>query len=174
MKTFEQYLVEFDFPQIYCDMDGVIADFVTFTKEHLGHPFHDDYWQDLPEDLFYQLPQMPDARKLWNYIKQFDPFILTAVPRETRGPIAGRAAEDKSRWMKKQFGLNKEMMRPVMRRNKSNFAKDGIDGRPNLLIDDHKKNVEELSLPPVKIHCSVLAEDAIKAAIKDYKSKQSL
>tara|TARA_B100000287_G_scaffold106743_1_gene99075 strand:+ start:240 stop:626 length:387 start_codon:yes stop_codon:yes gene_type:complete len=32
--------------------------------------------------------------------------------------------------------------------------------------------VEELSLPPVKIHCSVLAEDAIKAAIKDYKSKQ--
>ena len=32
--------------------------------------------------------------------------------------------------------------------------------------------VEELSLPPVKIHCSVLAEDAIKAAIKDYKQKQ--
>jgi len=33
--------------------------------------------------------------------------------------------------------------------------------------------VNELSLPPVKIHCSVLAEDAIKAAIGDYKSKQS-
>ena len=32
--------------------------------------------------------------------------------------------------------------------------------------------VEELSLPPVKIHCSVLAEDAIKAAIKDYRQKQ--
>jgi 5'(3')-deoxyribonucleotidase len=143
MKTFEQYLVEFDFPQIYCDMDGVIADFVTFTKEHLGHPFNDDYWQDLPEDLFYQLPLMPDANKLWNYIKQFDPFMLTAIPRDTRGPISGRAAEDKSRWMKKKFGLNKEMMRPVMRRNKSNFAKDGKDGRPNLLIDDHKKNVEE-------------------------------
>ena len=31
---------------------------------------------------------------------------------------------------------------------------------------------EELALPPVKIHCSVLAEDAIKAAITDYKSKQ--
>ena len=31
--------------------------------------------------------------------------------------------------------------------------------------------VEELSLPPVKIHCSVLAEDAIKAAIADYKKK---
>lgn len=33
--------------------------------------------------------------------------------------------------------------------------------------------VEELSLPPVKIHCSVLAEDAIKAALKDYRSKQA-
>ena len=31
--------------------------------------------------------------------------------------------------------------------------------------------VEELNLPPVKIHCSVLAEDAIKAAIEDYKKK---
>ena len=34
--------------------------------------------------------------------------------------------------------------------------------------------VEELSLPPVKIHCSVLAEDAIKAAINDYKNKQEM
>ena len=38
------------------------------------------------------------------------------------------------------------------------------------------KNVEiaeELALPPVKIHCSILAEDAIKAAIEDYKKKHS-
>jgi len=33
--------------------------------------------------------------------------------------------------------------------------------------------VEELALPPVKIHCSVLAEDAIKQAISDYESKQN-
>ena len=33
--------------------------------------------------------------------------------------------------------------------------------------------VQELSLPPVKIHCSVLAEDAIKSAIADYKQKQA-
>ena len=33
--------------------------------------------------------------------------------------------------------------------------------------------LEELSLPPVKIHCSVLAEDAIKAAISDYKSRNN-
>ena len=33
---------------------------------------------------------------------------------------------------------------------------------------------EELSLPPVKIHCSILAEDAIKAAVEDYKKKHDL
>ena len=35
----------------------------------------------------------------------------------------------------------------------------------------NKQIVEELSLPPVKVHCSVLAEDAIKAAIKDWRAK---
>ena len=39
---------------------------------------------------------------------------------------------------------------------------------------DNMDIVEELALPPVKIHCSVLAEDAIKAAIQDYKSKNGI
>jgi nitrogen fixation NifU-like protein len=39
------------------------------------------------------------------------------------------------------------------------------------LAIDNMAIVEELALPPVKIHCSVLAEDAIKAAIKDYQEK---
>lgn len=39
---------------------------------------------------------------------------------------------------------------------------------------DNMDIVEELELPPVKIHCSVLAEDAIKAAIKDYQVKNGL
>ena len=39
---------------------------------------------------------------------------------------------------------------------------------------DNMEIVEELSLPPVKIHCSVLAEDAIKAAINDYRKKNGL
>ncbi len=39
---------------------------------------------------------------------------------------------------------------------------------------DNMDIVEELELPPVKIHCSVLAEDAIKSAIKDYQEKNGL
>lgn len=39
---------------------------------------------------------------------------------------------------------------------------------------DNMAIVEELALPPVKIHCSVLAEDAIKAAIRDYQTKNGI
>jgi Fe-S cluster assembly scaffold IscU len=39
---------------------------------------------------------------------------------------------------------------------------------------DNMSLVEELHLPPVKIHCSVLAEDAIKSAVNDYRKKQGL
>ncbi|MBL8861361.1 MAG: Fe-S cluster assembly scaffold IscU [Planctomycetes bacterium] len=57
----------------------------------------------------------------------------------------------------------------------SSLATEWIKGRT---IDEalgirNTQIVEELSLPPVKIHCSVLAEDAIKAAIADYKAKQA-
>ena len=57
----------------------------------------------------------------------------------------------------------------------SSLATEWIRGRTidEALTIDNTQIVEELSLPPVKIHCSVLAEDAIKSAIADYKSKQT-
>ena len=144
MKTFKDYIVEFDTPTIYCDMDGVIADFVTFTREHLGHPFKDRYWTDLPENMFYLLPPMRDAHQLWKFIGKYNPNILTAVPKkdESRGKISERAADDKKKWVKKHFNVPENRVYAVLRRFKEKFAKDGRDGRPNLLIDDHLKNVE--------------------------------
>ena len=38
----------------------------------------------------------------------------------------------------------------------------------------NSENAEELALPPVKIHCSILAEDAIKAAVNDYRNRHSV
>ena len=58
----------------------------------------------------------------------------------------------------------------------SSLATDWVTGK-SISEAESIRNVdivEELSLPPVKIHCSVLAEDAIKAAINDYKSKNNM
>ncbi|CAN5366942.1 Fe-S cluster assembly scaffold IscU [soil metagenome] len=55
----------------------------------------------------------------------------------------------------------------------SSLATEWLKGRSvdDALQIDNMDIVEELSLPPVKIHCSVLAEDAIKSAINDYRVK---
>ena len=56
----------------------------------------------------------------------------------------------------------------------SSLATEWVKGRTvdQALQIKNVQIVNELSLPPVKIHCSVLAEDAIKAAIADYRKKQ--
>jgi nitrogen fixation NifU-like protein len=56
----------------------------------------------------------------------------------------------------------------------SSLATEWIKGKTVEEAETIKNSqiVEELSLPPVKIHCSVLAEDAIKSAISDYRKKQ--
>ena len=58
----------------------------------------------------------------------------------------------------------------------SSLATEWLKGKSidEALSIDNMDIVEELALPPVKIHCSVLAEDAIKSAIKDYKTKNNL
>ncbi|MFN0015569.1 MAG: Fe-S cluster assembly scaffold IscU [Saprospiraceae bacterium] len=58
----------------------------------------------------------------------------------------------------------------------SSLATEWLKGKSvnEALTIDNMDIVEELALPPVKIHCSVLAEDAIKAAIKDYQEKNGI
>ena len=58
----------------------------------------------------------------------------------------------------------------------SSLATEWLKGKSidEALTIDNMAIVEELALPPVKIHCSVLAEDAIKGAIADYKKKNEL
>lgn len=58
----------------------------------------------------------------------------------------------------------------------SSLATEWVKGKTldEALSISNTEIVQELSLPPVKIHCSVLAEDAIKAAVSDYKSKSDV
>jgi nitrogen fixation NifU-like protein len=58
----------------------------------------------------------------------------------------------------------------------SSLATEWLKGRTieQGLAISNEQIVDELALPPVKIHCSVLAEDAIRAAISDYKAKNGI
>jgi nitrogen fixation NifU-like protein len=58
----------------------------------------------------------------------------------------------------------------------SSLATEWLKGKSidEALSIDNMEIVEELALPPVKIHCSVLAEDAIRSAINDYRAKNGL
>lgn len=58
----------------------------------------------------------------------------------------------------------------------SSLATEWLKGKSvdDALKIDNMDIVEELNLPPVKIHCSVLAEDAIKSAINDYRAKNGM
>jgi nitrogen fixation NifU-like protein len=57
----------------------------------------------------------------------------------------------------------------------SSLVTEWIKGKSldEAIVITNKDIAKELALPPVKIHCSVLAEDAIKAAVADYKTKRS-
>jgi Fe-S cluster assembly scaffold IscU len=86
--------------------------------------------------------------------------------------------------MKLQIEVDKETKRIVDAKFKtfgcgsaiasSSLATEWIKGRTidEALSIKNTAIVRELSLPPIKIHCSILAEDAIKAAIEDYQKKQ--
>jgi nitrogen fixation NifU-like protein len=78
-------------------------------------------------------------------------------------PVTGRIEDAKF----KTFGCGSAIA-------SSSLATEWLKGKTIDEAMDIKNTsiVEELSLPPVKVHCSVLAEDAIKAAVKDYQQKQ--
>ena len=73
--------------------------------------------------------------------------------------IARRWVSDSSAWAYSSSSLATEWIKGK--------SVDEAEGLKNSQI------AEELSLPPVKIHCSVLAEDAIKSAIEDYRQKKA-
>lgn len=99
--------------KLYVDMDGVVADFEAGITKLLGEP-HDEsqyeadskyrskMWKAVAKykgELWYELPPMSDAFELWNYVKRYNPEMLTATgnPQYNAGP-------QKLRWIKEKFG----------------------------------------------------------------------
>jgi len=87
------------------------------------------------KDFYNKLPWMPDGKKLWNFVKQYDPFILTGLP------MGNWAAPQKWRWCQRELGLGKDRVLVGMARDKAKKASEAL-GRPlnnDILIDDREK-----------------------------------
>lgn len=125
--------------KIYCDMDGVLVDFEEGYKQLTGRDIRGNhvkgdstFWDPISKagaSFWIKLKWMPDGQKLWEYIKPYNPDLLSAPSREESSKIGKRI------WVKREMPGTKLLLRSAER--KQEFA------TPNaILIDDRKDNIE--------------------------------
>ncbi len=123
--------------KIYCDMDGVLVDFDKGYKELTGKEASfdtpkEEFWAPIQKAgaaFWIKLKWMPDGKQLWNYIKPYNPQLLSAPSRDESSKIG------KFVWVKREMPGTKLILRQAER--KQEFA------TPNsILIDDRKDNIE--------------------------------
>lgn len=136
-------------PVVFVDLDGVLADFAKGVQQKIIPSWSEGasdankkldremwkgifHYQKKGGFFWYDLDQMPDASVLWNYVKQFNPQILTAA-----GNPEYNADEQKHRWVAEHFGSN--IVVHVVRKSadKAGFATPGA-----ILIDDKRKSLD--------------------------------
>lgn len=123
---------------VFCDLDGVLTDFEQgvrnkFKKDPSQFTNQGIMWGliNKSSDFFETLPWMPRGRELWEAIKQYDPIILTGVPRSKK------AAEQKRKWCARELGENIHVI-TCDTKDKPKFCIKGA-----LLIDDRSVNMME-------------------------------
>ena len=136
---------------IYCDMDGVLADFKTAAVK--VNRMSISKWMNIPSsqqkserikntsNYWHNLPWMPGGQALWRSLLKHNPHILSAYVEESYDPncIPGKTA-----WLRKNARLtDRSRINLVRRKEKKNFATKG--GQKNILIDDYIKNVREFT-----------------------------
>ena len=133
-----------DLPTIYCDMDMVLCDFLKGAEEALGTSFikadRTKRWPTISakKDFWVSLEWMPGSKKMWTFINKYDAHILSAYSTKDANSRKG-----KMNWLRKNAKLTKKSrIHLVMREDKQKYAMTS-DGKPNLLIDDYIKNVNE-------------------------------
>lgn len=126
--------------RLFCDMDGVLADFDTGYAKIFGRSIprlnsfdndgHDVDWRGIAayKDFYLTLPPMADMKELWSGIAPFNPIILTGIPSSVTA-----AADNKKAWVRKHLGSDVEV-RCCASKEKCLHAKPG-----DILIDDWEK-----------------------------------
>lgn len=135
-------------PDLYVDMDEVLVDFLGGSETVLGKKYNDSSFKDSKAkkelitkkapNFFRDLKWKSDGKKLWKFIRNHDPYILSAYP-QTWMP---NAKKDKMEWIKKNLGISSSKVILVARADKRKYAVSK-KGQPNILIDDHTKNGKE-------------------------------
>lgn len=142
--------------RVYCDMDGVLVDFAAGAKKAFGIDISRDNkkfnqvwdgpngWQRLQKEwptFWIDLPPFSYTTRLWNLLNKYHSSILTAYP-----PGWTSASTGKQIWVNRHlsnFGHTpQQTFHAVKRSDKQRYARSA-SGQPNILIDDHTKNIQE-------------------------------
>ena len=131
-----------ELPDIYCDMDQVLCNFMKGADEAVGSSFihadKDERWNKINQTkgFWANLEWMPGGKRLWQFISRYDPYILSAY--SGRDP---NSKNGKLKWLAKNTNVKKGNINLVKRADKQKYAM--TDGKPNILIDDYAKNITE-------------------------------
>ena len=124
---------------IFCDMDGVIVDFergyYELTGKHTSQVLDgsNEFWKPLEDEgaLFWAtLPWMSDGKQLWDYIKKYKPYILTAPSLDSSSRVGKEA------WCKMHINGQYKKLYFKAARYKSDFADEN-----KILIDDREDTI---------------------------------
>ena len=123
--------------KIFCDMDGVLVDFnkgyYELTGIDIGDSFRNDvnFWNPINKagyDFWINLEWMPDGKTLWDYIKKYEPLLLSAPSNKIDSRIGKRD------WVKREL----PGVRLILR---SAEHKKDLAAPTGILIDDRLENV---------------------------------
>jgi hypothetical protein len=125
---------------IYCDLDGVLVDFdhgyqelTGITTQQADTKGVEAFWEPLTKagaTFWITLKWMPDGKQLWNYIKKYNPILLSAPSREESSKLGKRV------WVKRELPGVKLILKSAVR--KQEYANSN-----SILIDDRKKNIDQ-------------------------------
>ena len=131
-----------DLPEIYCDLDEVLVDFMRGANAAVGGDFvkmdKEDRWNKVKQTkgFWSNLGWKPNAKRLHDFIIKYNPHVLSAYTGRDPTSKVG-----KMKWLKKNANFKRGNIHLVLRSQKKDYAT--TKGKPNILIDDYDKNIRE-------------------------------
>ena len=131
-----------DLPEIYCDLDEVLVDFMRGANAAVGGDFvkmdKNERWNKLNQTkgFWANLNWKPNAKRLHDFIIKYNPHVLSAYTGRDPTSKVG-----KMKWLKKNANFKRGNIHLVLRSQKKSYAT--TDEKPNILIDDYDKNIRE-------------------------------